>query len=825
MAEKKVTVVIDGEEHVSEAANSAEAGLSAFGKRIPFVVDLAKVLELGLQALAAAFQFAKDFAMDSIRAYDEYAASNQRLSAQSKLTGVSITDLEKAAKRARDEFNLGVAVANDAAVTTAKYASRAGDATKQNELLAAALNLGAASGLNAADSMQALEMGLRGQDEGFDKLLGKNPSTIWKEYADANDLAVGKMTDTQKRMAELTAVVDAGNKVGNVYNERLQTGAGQQEVMNNKLENAKIAFGAAIQPVRILIVQGLSKLIEVATPVVIALANVSTFLFEVFVGSFKLAQSAVGSVIEVVGKLTGNKSLEEWGRKQSQAMTEYVADLDRMEGKTKTATTAVEGHGKAHELAAFKITASADATKKATEITQAAADAYFDKASKKLGKPLADLIDITTTSIDRLAETGRDQLDPKNAEAFAKQMGILRAEADKGNAAVFSLGQHVETGTVSTKKMAWDVVGIARGALDAAQAFGVVDATAATALNSVINLGTSLARLSGGDISALPQFIGSLTSVISMLIGGDSARKQLFRENTLALTKLSKDVNGLKLNVSGEDFAKATNALTGIKLKGGQKNQIEDFNTLLAALSAQGLTFGDFERIAKELGLSVRDANGNFQSGAVEPILAALKATSPGRLGGSFQDKFDFFKQGQTLDNVTGLNKVSGILDFLKNIGGVSALNGIDLSNPTAARAALRTLFEQLNNGQGVQGLGKLTGAQFMDILTSLIGEIDNAGPGGAGGTVSGGGITLPTGTVTSTSTASEVSAVSLLTSHSAFHQRTADATEGSFAELKKVNENLSTLIALTGGADGVDKALEQQRYALAVQQGVGASF
>jgi hypothetical protein len=831
MAEKKVTVVIDGEEHVSEAANSAEAGLSAFGKRIPFVVDLAKMLELGLQALSAAFQYAKDFAMDSIRAYDEYAASNQRLSAQSKLTGVSIGDLEKAAKRGREEFNLGIAVANDAAVTTAKYASRAGDATKQNELLAAALNLGAASGLNAADSMQALEMGLRGQDEGFDKLLGKNPSTIWKEYADANDLAVGKMTDTQKRMAELTAVVDAGNKVGNVYNERLQTGAGQQEVMNNKLENAKIAFGAAIQPVRILIVQGLSKLIDVATPVVLAMGKVATFLFEVFVGSFKMAQSAVGGVVEVIGRLTGNKALEEWGKKQSQAMNEYIADLDKMEGKTKTATTAVEGHGKAHELAAVKITASAGEVKKATEITSESADAYFDKASKKLGKPLAELIDITTTSIDRLAETGRDQLDPKNAEAFAKQMGFLRAEADKGNEAIFNIGKSAQSSRADIAGIAGSVGTIARGAIDAAVAFKVMDDATARTLASVINIATSIAKFAGSGgtdmaslVSAMASWVSLTMQMLNAFTGNDPARRKLIGDNTVALDRLRTEMGNLSLNVTGETFAKVQDALGSVmgQIKSGRGSRNE--SDVLSALMARGLSMNDLQKVADALGIKIRSTSGALSIDGLKQLFEAMGLVELGAFG------TDFASQLQATTTGFGINKTNdlGQIGALGQLGGQfsSALAGVvNINDLAGSRAKLKALFERMNaGGLTAAELGGLTGSQFLDLITNIIGRIDNLAPGGTG-TVSGGGITLPTGTVTSTSTASEVSAVSLLTSHSAFHQRTADATEGSFAELKKVNENLSTLIALTGGADGVDKALEQQRYALAVQQGVGASF
>lgn len=830
---KQVHVTISGEEHVSAVADQATAGLDVFGKKIPFVLDVAGLLQKGLELLAGAVGAVKDFALDSIRAFDEYATSNQRLAAQSKLTGVSVKELESAAKKARDEFGLGIAVANDAAVTTAKYASRAGDATKQNELLAAALNLGAASGLTAAQSMEALEQGLRGQDEGFDKLLGKNPSGLWKDYADANGLAVGKMTDMQKRMAELTAVIDAGNIVGNVYAERMASGAGATEAMNNKLEGVKIAFGAAIQPIRILIVQGLSKLIDATGPLVVSLGHVASFLFETFVGAFKLAQSAVGAVIEVVGKLTGSKSLEEWGKNQSQAMVRYIDDLKRMEGSTKSASGAVEQHGKAHQLAAVQITASAEATDKATKITSAAADAYFDKASKKLGKPLADLIELTTTAIGRLSDAGANQLDPMNAEQFAAAMQHLREEANKGNTAVLTLGQHTGTVGENTKRAALDMVGIARGALDAAQAFGVVDTQAASALSSVINMGTAFARLAGGDFTALPQFLGGLANVMSTLLGGDNARRQLLRDNNAALAKLSRDIGGLKLNITGEDYTKARTALAGLSFTGQPLKGPDEFNALLNALSSQGLSVSDLIRIANEVGTPITDKNGTLQISAISQLVTRLNGVNPGRLGMDFQDQLAFFKESQRIEGSAGtLGGLQGMLDFLKNVGGVTALGGIDLSNPTTARGALRDLFTQLNNGTGVPGLGKLTGSGLMDVIVSLIDQLDALSRGGStsadvgGGIPTGGGTSIPTKTVQDVVDAMNTSVTTILKDHSGFQDRIAQATEGSLLELRQINAKMTDLIeATSNGAATLNVRIEALRQVSAANVGRGPSF
>lgn len=822
---KEVRVVIDGEEHVSQAAQSAAGGLEIFGKKIPFVIDLAGLLEKGLALLGDAIGKVKDFAMDSIRAYDDYAAAQMKLAAQSKLTGIPLSELKEIARKAREEFGLSTVASIELTGSAGKFAAQAGVAGRSAELMAAALELGAASGLNASEVADGLTSALAGNDEFLNKLGLANPSQIWKDYAAANGIAVKEMDTTTQKLAILNAITEAAGLVHGTLAERMASGAGAQDRLNNTMESAKVAFGAAIQPIRILTVQALTGLINIVTPVIVNIGRLANFVGEIFVGAFQLARSAVGSLAEGVGKLTGMKSLEEWGKAQSQAFPNFVEQLKKMEKQLDGTKDAATEHGKAHELAAVKITASADATKKATEVTKAAADAYYDKASAKLGKPLADLIGLTTTAIGRLGDAGKNQLDPMSAEQFAKHMQHLREEADKGNTAVVNLGKNVKPPADDVKKIADDMGTVARGALDAAEAFGVIDDNAARSLQSAVNIADALKKMSdvGFSFTGVVGIIGGVANIVSMMMAGDAARRQLLRENNAAIGRLSKDIGGLKLNITGEDFAKASSALAGLTFKGGVANAPGNAAALMARLTAQGLDITDLKRIGEEIGISIFDKNGNIVFDAITQLGNALGALAPGRLGQSFADQFDFFKQGQNLDNVTGLDKVGGMLSFLRNVGGVTALNGIDLSNPAEARRALRNLVEQFNNGQGVEGLGRLTGSQLMDVLVQLIGEIDNAG---AGAVVTGGGVSMPTSSITSTASAATSSVADILAGHTDLHSRVADATEESARRLASIDDKMSALLAQNAGStDRVDAALEEQRFMLALQQGIGVAY
>ena len=92
MAKREVTVVINGEEYVSKAAASAETGLGGFTSKIPGWAKSVAVLTAAFAAVSAAVMAVKDFVLDSFASFDGYAASQTKMAAQSKLTGISLAE-------------------------------------------------------------------------------------------------------------------------------------------------------------------------------------------------------------------------------------------------------------------------------------------------------------------------------------------------------------------------------------------------------------------------------------------------------------------------------------------------------------------------------------------------------------------------------------------------------------------------------------------------------------------------------------------------------------------------------------------------------------
>lgn len=836
MAQKQVTVVINGQEYVSKAAKEAKEGLSGFAAfmdklkdRIVPVVDVTKLAEWTVRALGAAFNAVKSFVVDSIAAYDEYAASQRKLEGTSKLTGVALRDLRDVAKAGEEGFKLSTVTANDFASEIAKLTSKAGDLSKSKDAMGAFLDIGAARGLSARDTLQAVQQAILGIDEGTDKLFGKNPSVLYKEYADKMGLAVGKMTDQEKALALLDATMTGGDRVRGEYLVYLESAAGQQDLLNQRVTATKARFGEALQPIRTIVLQGLNVLLETLVPVVLWVGRAANAVGVTLAEAFQTARYKIGEIAETIGRLTGNKDMENWGARQQRSALESVAAMERLRDATKeSGEKVVVELGKvatAHE-------GVATAAKKSAETLKQEADAYFDKASQKLGAPLANLIRLTTTAIDELGRAGKDRLDPTNAEKFGAHMATLRAEADKGNEAVKNLGKATGDAKEEARDLAGQVTTLARAALQAGQAFGVVDDHLARALEATINLGISLTKVFTGkaDASTVANAMASAANLIAMMIGGDAARKKLISDNTVALERVKKGLDAMSLDVSGETFAKVQSALGSVidTIKGGRGAR--NTTDVLNALQAQGLGMSDLKKVAEQLGIRIYSDSGALSVDGLKQLFEAMGLVNMGSFGQDYAGQRDATLQGFDVNKVDALGQLTqlGALggQFSSLLAGV--VNAQDLAG---TRTRLAALFDRMKAG-GISAtqLGGLTSSQFLQFITDLISRIDQIAPAGgttdglSAGLISAGGLTMPAGTVADVQAAVTVSVSDLLTSANAFHDRIATATEASAQHLESIDGKMTELLVLSAtSVSRMDAGLERLRRLADLERGVVA--
>jgi len=840
MAKKEVTVAINGEESVSRATKQAEAGLTGFagflqqfkGKLIP-VIDVTKLVEMAVRALSAAFNAAKQFVADSIGAYDAYTTAQVKLNAQSKLTGMSMREMNALVEIARSKFGLGAVAAVDITAAVAKFASQAGQSGRAAELMAAALELGAASGQNAAQVAEGLSSALAGNDEWLNKLGLANPSGLYEDFAAALGTTGSKLDDTQKKLAIMTAIMDAGNKVTGVYAERLASGAGAQEQLNNRLDTAKTMFGAAIQPIRIFVIEGLTAILNVIGPLVIAFGYLASGLLQSVIAPFRLAQSAIGSVVEVVGRLTGNKTLEAWGKQNAQAFVKFTDDLGKWMGVAKPATAQTTEMGKAHELAAVKITASRDATDKHAEST---------KRAKTEHETLKVALGMTQGALQRLGQAAKDQLPPKPAQDFNAAIESIRRGSDEIAVKMRTVGDESLRSSTNTKEMAREIETTARGAIDAAGAFGVIDEKAQRSLNSAVSIASAVGNMAknGFSFAGAVGIIGGVASIVSTMMSGDGDRKRLMRENNQRLAEVRDGLAEFTLEISGGDQETLTDILTE-GLADGPFTGSSQLPALLSWLKDKGFSETRLDSIAKDLGINIRDKNGNIFYDGLVALLTALMGTNKGprkNFGNDLSAIEDSFavNQTDTIGQVKQLGDLGGqYSDLFKGM--------VDINDLSGTRTRLRQLFADFQAGKiSLKDMGGMSRSQFQSFLTMLIGRVDQAIGSGAtapptgssstdvgGGTsslvVGGGAPAVTAETVQTVIKAMNTNLAGILTTHTAIHERIAVATEGSYERLTSIDAKMDTLIAVSGGVDRLDRALEADRYALAVQQGVGASF
>jgi hypothetical protein len=253
---KKISIklTLDGGEQVNAVLDATEDNLAALKDAIKQASDGQDGLNTQLlnfnQRLAAVQQSAALLQQTfgaAVGSYDALTQSQNRLTAASKLANIELDELQDIARQSRESFGFSERQANDFTIALAKLTAKAGDTSKTADAIGALLNVAAAQGLNAEQALQAINQAILGIDEGTDKLFQKNPSVIYKEYADAIGTTVGKLTDQQKAQALLAATMQASEIVGDTYTKFLETGAGMQADLTARTEEFHARVGALIR--------------------------------------------------------------------------------------------------------------------------------------------------------------------------------------------------------------------------------------------------------------------------------------------------------------------------------------------------------------------------------------------------------------------------------------------------------------------------------------------------------------------------------------------------------------------------------------------------
>jgi hypothetical protein len=888
MAEKKITVVIDGQEFVSKAADDAGAGMDRFAKKQPGWVNGLADLKAGWDFLSKGIGYVREIIGGSISAFDAMVVSQRKMEGASKLTGLSLDYLNGIAAEGREKFGLSKTVANEYAVEMGKLEKVSGGASKATDLLSGFLEIGAARGLTAAESLQAAQQSILGIDEGTDKLFGKNPSGLWSDYEAVIGKSAGKFSDMEKQAALAYAVVEGGNKTLGSYAAVLESTAGKTELFKQKNEEAAAALGESLGVIRTL-------LLDTGTTTIPWYYDTWRRNFDGISSTIYNAQGTAFSWMATIAKVVGTEAqvteYSEKSRKAFDKMTEFynrskmsaeelakqnqkvTGSLQDVLPKAQMATTAfggliqplgastfaaketaeaigsigpragmtakeIESYGKMHVKTASEVK---DETKKAEEAWKQYLKDYeagikrINEAYDSYLKLLPKLQPALQQSMQTVHIDGQNRALKESKEAADAAMKALREGAEP-------LPDLVKKSAFAISDMGGKLATAGRTAIEVGQAFGAMDDSTAATLTSVIQLGESIAKVAGGDMTAIPGMIASAANLISKMIGGDSARKKLIADNTTEMARLRNELGNLSLNVSGDDFAKIQSALGEVlpQLRGGRG--AANTTDIVNALAKRGLGMGDLKKLADQLGIRIYSDSGALSVDGLKQLFESMGLVELGKFGQ------DYASQKDSVTTGFGVNKTNdlGQIGALGQLGGKfsSVLQGVvDTNDLSGTRSRLAGLFAQMNaGGISAEQLGGLTGSEFLDLITDIIGRIDNLSPntgggsstGGTGGDAMGGGTTTTSGGVpVATKTLADVldGVTAQTTALGAYHVQHLNIATEHLNEAKMQTSILSEIaesvrpIRDGGIANIADKGLEAERLALAAERGLGASY
>lgn len=764
--ERIVRVIFKGEDGLSPEAGKAEKAIAGFSSTASGALKSLGALVAGV-ALGAFFKKAVEEAEASRVAMAQLAVTVDN-------SGASFRAMEPDINATINRLARLTAFSDDDFVSAMQQMTlKTGDAKWALANLGQAADLAAASGKPLEESAAALAKAHEGNTKALFSLVPQiKGATDWqtalagatKGLAKAQADALGPFAAISKQLGEVTEAVgkailgnDQLSSTGNLLADALAdlaawieaNGTALTGMLSVSLRVGETFAGIVAPSFRYVAaaVFGLTNGVDELWFAIQILARRAEWMVGVVLASFGKLVERGGSLLKIFGITVG----EDMGRKLREAGEGMVVTSDEMfkllqfdlamhRDKTKATWTALWAEAKTATDTGGTALAGATRTalgKSATEVDTASA-AIQKSIDAKLGGSLKLVVKATEEAIESLSETANKSLPPETAEKFKTHMEGIAAHAKDVEARIFGTAKPLEDSKESTRQMWSSMEGVARGALDAATAFGVIDQKSANTLNSVLNIATSIGRIYAGDyVGGVTGLVGGLANLVSSL--KDPENRRLVTENTQQLKRLRDEMSSLDLGVSGDDFLQAKGGLQDVmavlrdKRYTGMSGEIQRARDIARAMSENGLTAGDINRIADELGIQIKDKDGNWSVDRLEQLLQAIEETNFASVGGDFNAQLEWFRQRQRLDGTAGTGTgLQQMLEFLSTTGGVSALRGIDLSNLSGSRADLMALFDAIGKGGvGPEFLGALTGDDFRDILIEIIGNIDELAQGG----------------------------------------------------------------------------------------------
>jgi hypothetical protein len=775
MAEPKVSILLSLVDKLSGPAESARTGLGKLGTSLKSAGNEAMQLlnnrliqGVGLAGLGVALN-------KSFEAADAFRIALQKLEGTAKITGVPLDFLQKVAGDAEKQFGLSKTQASDFAVEMAKLASKAGDVGKAAPGLEAFLEIGAARGLTAQETLKAVQQSILGIDEGTDKLFNANPSVLYAQFAESIGTTAGKLTDQQKAQSLLTIAMQDGAKVTGTYGEFLDSTAGQLQVMRNKTEEAYATLGASLEGLRGSMASAAgflaTKAAEFVGGVQLMGAGLSAFLMAIPERLTLAMGMALGALAGLIDKASGIPII---GEKFAGVADSMTASADRMKAESKQAlgniregyesvaaeiVGVVEGGQKRQTAAVVsgggdrvaatvaegtaRGKAAADSAKDLEALEQIALKAQLEMLSAQQ----REYQELVTTFRDRMA--GMTAADYRRAEELLKQSHltmlmkwaglnrelipmirepvlqlkpVITEFGERVAAAAPDQAQHEKWGRLKAQ-IAETGGAIGKGAeeiLRFGRDIGATNPQLEALVGGIGRLAEGIGGIASGNLmGGIASGILGLQGIVGSLFGNspaEQARKALLQRNTDALRELA-DTNGLLLRATstGAQVEAAKGALPALEALAGMDGTGIISKSRLQAfrgtLQAVGLTMSDAERLAKDMGIGLGITGDQMSQAGVQSFIEGLRTAQ----FGTFEQSF-----GGQLERIEFESQIAGGFSPTQEIARIRDVLGSEFGSSALADAFAGV---DLNSPEGR--------AQLLERLVGIAGNIENL-PDGA---------------------------------------------------------------------------------------------
>lgn len=278
----------------------------------------------------------------------------------------------------------------------------------------------------------------------------------------------------------------------------------------------------------------------------------------------------------------------------------------------------------------------------------------------------------------------------------------------------------------------------ARAAVQLANAFGLVSDETAAAVENIAQVGAAVARIAGGDLSAIPSALGGIAQLAKGLFGGEDeaeARKDEIR----AMQDLERALRDLEGSVRGDlsERERQNLAHTG----GAILSLIED--GMAPDATGDFLAFADRVRELTDIDVLSEDGTG-FDRRSLEAALEALRQLATGAFGDDLASRLDALRlklqllgdaAGDQSEQLEAFLEVLGSTDGGRNLA--TAIRAeLARGGVSAATELMRSLVEKLLDPEQREELlsggllSGLTGDEALRALQEALDFLGSAEPG-----------------------------------------------------------------------------------------------